>query len=245
MALKRWRLAERRRMVGLSQERLAWLLEVERTTVVRWECAETTPVPRLRPRLAQALQVTDEELAELLKVDGRPGLATRRRTVGHTQESLAEVLDVAVPTVVRWEQGTGRPLPSLRRPLAEALCVSLDELDSLLTGADAWAHTRGEGDEPTNRRDALRLGVAFAAGALVPETAPRLGAADVERLRAAVRSLYALGAQHGGGAVFKQAVEQLREVRRLLGTAAYNSATGATTPGCGRRADRGGRSPGV
>jgi transcriptional regulator with XRE-family HTH domain len=110
--VKRWRLAERRRLVGLSQERLAWLLEVDRTTVTRWECGETEPVPRLRPRLAEALRVTDVELAELLRVDGRPRLAARRRVVGHTQESLAEVLDVAVSTVARWEQGTGRPIPS-------------------------------------------------------------------------------------------------------------------------------------
>jgi tetratricopeptide (TPR) repeat protein len=87
-------------------------------------------------------------------------------------------------------------------------------------------HTGGEEEDPTNRRDALRLGLAFAAGALVPEAAPRLGAADVERLRAAVRALYALGAQHGGGAVFERAIGQLREVRRLLGIAAYGSATG-------------------
>jgi hypothetical protein len=124
------------------------------------------------------------------------------------------------------------PLPSLRRPLAEALAVSLDELDGLVTGADfasadAWAHTGCEEEDPTNRRDALKLGLAFVADAVVPgETVPRLGAADVERLRAAVRALYALGAQHGGGGVFGRAVGQLREVRRLLGTTRYSSTTG-------------------
>ena len=76
----------------------------------------------------------------------RDRLAARREVVGHTQESLAEVLGVALSTVARWEQGVGRPLPSLRRPLSDALSVSLDELDRLLGGADfapadAWAHT--------------------------------------------------------------------------------------------------------
>jgi transcriptional regulator with XRE-family HTH domain len=65
---------------------------------------------------------------------GRDKLAARRRAVGHTQESLAEVLDVAVSTVARWEQGGGCPLPALRRPLAEALSVSLEDLDRLLRG---------------------------------------------------------------------------------------------------------------
>jgi transcriptional regulator with XRE-family HTH domain len=231
MATKRWRLAERRRMVGLSQERLAWLLEVDRTTITRWECAETEPVPRLRPKLAEALRVTDEELAALLRIEGRPRLAARRRAVGHTQEGLAEVLGVAVSTVARWEQGTGRPLPSLRRPFADALSISLDDLDRLLTGADfppadTWAHTGRKEEDPTNRRDALRLGFAFATGALVPETAPRLGAADVERLQAAVRSLDALDSRLGGGAVLARALEQLRGVHQLLDTARYNSATG-------------------
>ncbi len=65
---------------------------------------------------------------------GQDKLAARRRAVGHTQESLAEVLDVAVSTVARWEQGAGCPLPALRRPLAEALSVSLEDLDRLLSG---------------------------------------------------------------------------------------------------------------
>jgi transcriptional regulator with XRE-family HTH domain len=178
MGLKRLGLAERRKVVGLSQEQLAWLLEVDRTTVVRWECAETTPIPRLRPRLAEALRVTDEELAELLSgvIGGQDGLAARRRRSGHTQESLAEVLGVAVSTVADWEQGSARPLPALRRPLADVLSVSLDELDRLLGGddeepggdsasADPLAHnenTPREEDDLTKRRDALRLGLAVA-----------------------------------------------------------------------------------
>jgi transcriptional regulator with XRE-family HTH domain len=68
---------------------------------------------------------------------GRDQLAARRRTLGHTQESLAEILGVAVSTVARWEQGVGSPLPALRRPLAEALSVSLEALDRLLGGESA------------------------------------------------------------------------------------------------------------
>jgi transcriptional regulator with XRE-family HTH domain len=67
---------------------------------------------------------------------GRDKLAARRRALGHTQESLAEILGVAVSTVARWEQGGGCPLPALRRPLAEALSVSLEGLDRLLRGEE-------------------------------------------------------------------------------------------------------------
>src|SRR2546427_930603 len=66
MPRKRVRLAQRRRAVGLSQERLAEIVSVDRSTVVRWERAETEPQPWHRPRLAQALRATIEELAELL-----------------------------------------------------------------------------------------------------------------------------------------------------------------------------------
>ena len=38
---KRCALAERRRVVGYTQEQLAAVLGVERTTVVRWEAGET------------------------------------------------------------------------------------------------------------------------------------------------------------------------------------------------------------
>jgi tetratricopeptide (TPR) repeat protein/transcriptional regulator with XRE-family HTH domain len=62
----RRRLAERRKALGLTQEALADLLGVERTTVVRWERGETAPAPPIRPRLARALRVPSDRLEELL-----------------------------------------------------------------------------------------------------------------------------------------------------------------------------------
>ncbi|MGC9665557.1 helix-turn-helix transcriptional regulator [Planosporangium sp. 12N6] len=64
--LRRYRLAQRRKAVGLSQERLADVVGVDRSTVVRWERADTDPQPWHRPRLAAALKLSVEELAELL-----------------------------------------------------------------------------------------------------------------------------------------------------------------------------------
>lgn len=66
MASRRHRLAQRRKAVGLSQERLAEVMSVDRSTVVRWERADTDPQPWQRPRLADALRISVEELAELL-----------------------------------------------------------------------------------------------------------------------------------------------------------------------------------
>ncbi|MER7417751.1 helix-turn-helix domain-containing protein [Micromonospora peucetia] len=66
MALKRERLAQRRKTVGHMQESLAEKLGVDRTTVVRWERAESEPQPWVRPWLADALRVSPDELSELL-----------------------------------------------------------------------------------------------------------------------------------------------------------------------------------
>jgi len=69
---RRERLAQRRRALGLTQEDLAAKLEVERTTVVRWERGETEPLPSVRPRLARVLRVSAGQLAELLDADAAP-----------------------------------------------------------------------------------------------------------------------------------------------------------------------------
>lgn len=66
MAFKRLRLTQRRKALGYTQEGLAEQLGCERTTVIRWERAETEPQPWLRPKICQVLQLTAEELHALL-----------------------------------------------------------------------------------------------------------------------------------------------------------------------------------
>lgn len=73
----------------------------------------------------------------------RHQLAARRRAAGHSQESLAQVLDVRAQSVARWERGLSTPLARHRRPLAKVLELSLAELEQLLDGTDqapaAWS----------------------------------------------------------------------------------------------------------
>lgn len=71
-AAKRGCLAQRRKAVGLTQEQLAGQLDVELTTVVRWESGTTQPLPWLRPKLARALGVSADRIEELLAVGGAP-----------------------------------------------------------------------------------------------------------------------------------------------------------------------------
>src|SRR4051794_37826999 len=72
MSAKRHQLAQRRRAMGLSQEQLAERLGVDRSTVVRWERADPAPRPGQRPRLAEVLQLTVEEIGPLLTVVDAP-----------------------------------------------------------------------------------------------------------------------------------------------------------------------------
>ena len=66
MAPKRLGLAAARKAAGFSQERLAERLDVERSTVQRWEAGHSTPQPWNRPELAAALGVSHDGLADLL-----------------------------------------------------------------------------------------------------------------------------------------------------------------------------------
>ncbi|MER8069640.1 helix-turn-helix transcriptional regulator [Streptomyces sp. NPDC094034] len=66
MASKRVRLAQRRKSAGFTQETLAEHLGVERSTVGRWESAETEPQAWLRPKLARAFKITSDELQAAL-----------------------------------------------------------------------------------------------------------------------------------------------------------------------------------
>ncbi|WP_435189117.1 helix-turn-helix transcriptional regulator [Streptomyces sp. bgisy126] len=72
-------LAERRKALGYSQEELAGLLGVDRTTVGRWESGRVAPQPPQRRGLATALEVGLQELDILLK----PPRAAVREASGH------------------------------------------------------------------------------------------------------------------------------------------------------------------
>jgi len=68
---RRVRLAQRRKALGLTQEDLAALLNVDPSTVLRWEHGQSEPLPWIRPKLARALKVSADRLAQLLAVDGQ------------------------------------------------------------------------------------------------------------------------------------------------------------------------------
>ena len=63
---KRVLLIRARKAAGFTQEEAAYRLDVDRSTIARWESGETEPLPCLRPKLAKLLGITLAKLEELL-----------------------------------------------------------------------------------------------------------------------------------------------------------------------------------
>ncbi|MEW1723604.1 helix-turn-helix domain-containing protein [Streptomyces sp. NPDC093109] len=115
-------LAERRRALGYSQEELAELLGVDRTTVGRWERGKVVPQPLQRRALAATLEVSLHELGILLT----PPRVAGQETTGHKFS--------APPS-------TGEPNDMIRREFLRVLTVSgaltalpVEEADALAEG---------------------------------------------------------------------------------------------------------------
>jgi transcriptional regulator with XRE-family HTH domain len=96
MSTRRPRLAARRKATGFSQEQLAERLDIDRSTVARWESGETDPQPWIRPRLARALQLSLGQLDHLLAGGDPAGTeAAQRMSYALTHPGSADTVTVA------------------------------------------------------------------------------------------------------------------------------------------------------
>lgn len=78
---RRSELVRQRKVAGFSQERLAHAMEVDRSTIARWEAGEATPLPTFRPRLARLLNLTPDTLDRILDDDLHPTPAGASPTI--------------------------------------------------------------------------------------------------------------------------------------------------------------------
>jgi tetratricopeptide (TPR) repeat protein/transcriptional regulator with XRE-family HTH domain len=109
-AARRQRLVQRRKAQGLTQEALAEMLAVGRSTVVRWERGESEPLPSIRPRLARALKVSAELLESLLTAgDQRGDSAVPRQLPATAADFTGRAAELHQLTRVLDAAGAGRP----------------------------------------------------------------------------------------------------------------------------------------
>jgi len=197
VTVKRRALAEPRRAVGRTQEQLAALLGVERSTVVRWEAGETTPQPWCRPKLAEAIAVSVDELDTMLiegqaVEDGRSTSSSEPRAGGQLLDS--DTAD-GVPDDPEHD-------PVLTAPWSHRGTV---EAAVMLSGGDSRV-----------KRRAFLTGTALTAPAhqwLVHEPEPlvsglkgrRVSAGLADRLPAMIAELRAMDDVAGGGSVLSLA----------------------------------------
>jgi len=190
VTLKRMRLVQRRKALGFTQEALAEQLGCERTTVIRWERAETEPQPWVRPRLTQVLQLTAEELDNLLSaVADVPG--EREGFTLVTSVPLDFSLSAAY-TVRIMEGFSAHDIATRREALAGLAVISGA---ALLRPVREWA----------------------ASLALLTGSPPEVGTDEVAELEQAVTLFRRWDASGAGGLRRKAVVGQLNAVAETLG----------------------------
>ncbi len=186
MAVRRQKLSQRRKAVGLTQESLAEHLGVERSTVIRWEAGESQPLPSIRPNLARALHVSIDQLAELL---------TQSEDAGTAPSADPEV---ATPVPAPQDQQAGGPeldglvhsqvaetVEALRRALRSAGVSAEDLAAMLLIGGSSQVSFGAPGVPPHTEAPNL------SAPTTVP---PAVEATDVQRRRVRSRRCNRLAA---------------------------------------------------
>jgi transcriptional regulator with XRE-family HTH domain len=105
---RRDELVSARKAAGLTQEQLAEVMRVDRSTVIRWEAGDYAPQPYQWPKLAKVLGRSADELRELIGV--RP--ATGTPLLGSALEPAFSWLD----RQVGWSPGTTRERVEARAP---------------------------------------------------------------------------------------------------------------------------------
>lgn len=149
----------------------------------------------------------------------RSRLAQRRKSVGLSQDGLAELLGVERSTVVRWETGRTAPQPWVRPHLADALAVTLDQVHDLLGMGDQ------SGGDDVDRREFNSLATGLALAPLVRPRFGRVGSSEVLQLQRRTARLRRLDDHLGGIDTYQVYASEVRATEQLVERASYNGET--------------------
>ncbi len=209
--MKRIRLAQRRKALGLTQENLAELLNVDPSTIRRWEAGTSEPQPWLRPRLAKALKVSLEVLAGML---------------GDVDGVRSDTWSIPVPVEVLWpELRDNEPINNpTERTLKE---LSIFVRSDMLTRRDTLASAVKAITGPA-LLGPLTGSLATQPSQLTPRdhATQRIGANEVEAIERSTRYFATTDAEIGGALSREAAVGQLKYAVDLARHASFNEATG-------------------
>ncbi|MGH3521269.1 MAG: helix-turn-helix transcriptional regulator [Mycobacterium sp.] len=213
MVGKRHRLVSTRKAAGFSQERLAEVVGVERTTVMRWERGETRPQPWARPKLARALGISDQSLSELL------GESTALARASPTEISV--IAGSSMPEEVVDEAGCDPVLSASwnqQGTVKASVALSVD----CSVGHRRFTPMTGTGLTAPAHQWLIRDPEPLASGL----SGGRVSAALADQLSAMIATLRAMDDAAGGGTVLPLAQQAFGWVADLLDQASYDERTG-------------------
>ena len=124
-------LKKMRKAKGVTQEELAEILGVERSTVGKYESTETIPSVDVLNRIASYFDVSIDYLLgrEQAPISSfKETLKKSRDEKGLSQKALADILGVSQGTIGNWESGVREPNFKTIEKLADFFDVSVDFL---------------------------------------------------------------------------------------------------------------------
>lgn len=239
---KRVGLIQARKAAGYSQESFAEALDVDRSTVVRWESGEHEPLPYVRPKMAGLLSVSREELKELLRSPAPVHRSEAVPTAGFDEPSgqLVPRGSLLLPVVI---DGHPTVVPLDMRALAEPRGWPIDDGLHYARGLDSTLHavvelSRGDVKRRNFVSATAVTAAAFVEPALFALTEPpvadaardaagrRIGMADVQIITSNVAQLRRLDFRYGSGRIRERAVQLLHRAATTLLHGSYSDSTG-------------------
>lgn len=115
-----------RTSAGMTQEDLALMLNVSKTSISSWEVGRTSPQPRHLIQLAEILEVSRDDL--LTEADPRRGLADRRMRAGLNQDEAAEASGLTITVLQTIERGVRLPTDEQAEALGRVYGISTAEI---------------------------------------------------------------------------------------------------------------------
>lgn len=204
MVAKRHKLAQRRQAMGFTQEKFAEAVGVDRSTVIRWEGGRGRPQPPQRLRVARLLQLSVQELADLLAATEEPAASPtipRRPLTGSvdTEARLPDAVPDAAGIGSAMTLGTGEVRIGCRTSDGRIIFVTMPRRALLRSAAAAAGATLLSG----------------AAGPPVPKPLLSPDMHPVENLRQLRKSLVECDNVLGPRDVIASALDHVRVIQQL------------------------------